>query len=72
MDVQMPVMDGFEATRELRRRGWSKDELPIIGLTADFQPSERQKYIDVGMDDCLGKPCRMTEIRSYIIKHLLF
>jgi CheY-like chemotaxis protein len=71
MDVQMPVMDGLEATRELRRRGFTHSKLAIIGLTADYQPSERQKYLDVGMNDCLGKPTRMNELRSFLAKTML-
>jgi CheY-like chemotaxis protein len=71
MDVQMPVMDGFEATRELRRRGFTHDKLVIVGLTADYQPSERQKYLDVGMNDCLGKPTRMMELKSFLAKTML-
>jgi CheY-like chemotaxis protein len=71
MDVQMPVMDGLEATRELRRRGFTHNKLAIIGLTAGYQPSERQKYLDVGMNDCLGKPTRMNELRSFLAKAML-
>jgi signal transduction histidine kinase/ActR/RegA family two-component response regulator len=65
MDVQMPVLDGIEATKEIRRRGWTR---PVIGLTASFQWSELNFYIDIGMDDCLGKPALLKDLRSAIFQ----
>lgn len=66
MDIMMPVMDGLQATKEIRNMGLSKETLPIIGLTASFQPSERSKYIDVGMTDCLGKPVKLASLKRAI------
>jgi len=55
MDVQMPGMDGLEATRRLRA-GASTAELPIIGLSANVRSSDRERGLQAGMRDYLGKP----------------
>ncbi|MCL7999945.1 response regulator [Brucella sp. 21LCYQ03] len=55
MDVQMPEMDGLEATRHIRR-DWSADALPIIALTAHAYEEERRRCADAGMNDHIAKP----------------
>jgi len=55
MDVQMPVMDGIEATKRIRQL-WSPDRLPVIAMTAHAYAEERQKCLDAGMDDHIAKP----------------
>jgi CheY-like chemotaxis protein len=66
MDVQMPVMDGIEATKLIRRNGNCESVLPIIGLTASYQPADWQFYRDCGMNDCIGKPARIQTVRRIL------
>jgi CheY-like chemotaxis protein len=66
MDVQMPVMDGIEATRLIRSKGWTKEMLPIVGLTASFQTAELASYQEMGMNDCIGKPVRLDALNGII------
>ena len=55
MDVQMPEMDGIEATAVIRRT-WPAEELPVIAITAHAFDAERQRCLDVGMNDHVAKP----------------
>ncbi|MBF0309680.1 MAG: PAS domain S-box protein [Magnetococcales bacterium] len=73
MDCEMPVLDGFEATRRLRR--WEEEEdkpaLPIIALTAHVLEECRQQCIDAGMDDFLQKPFNQEELATVLRRWLM-
>jgi signal transduction histidine kinase/DNA-binding response OmpR family regulator/HAMP domain-containing protein len=67
MDVQMPEMDGYEATSAIRK-GEIKPAIPIIGLTANAMKGDREKCIEAGMDDYLSKPMRPNLLYAIIEK----
>jgi signal transduction histidine kinase/DNA-binding NarL/FixJ family response regulator len=66
MDIQMPVMDGIECTKYIRNvLQIGKEQLPIVGLTAGLQRSEKEFYEnEVGMNACLGKPMPLEALRN--------
>jgi two-component system sensor histidine kinase RpfC len=64
MDVHMPVLDGIEATRRIRKSGDSR--LPIIGLTASVMKEELERYHDAGMNDVVAKPVEMASLTRTI------
>jgi len=56
MDSQMPVMDGFAATEAIREREGASGHVPILAMTANVMARDRERCIEAGMDDFVGKP----------------
>ena len=70
MDVQMPEMDGFTATQQIRLLGAEMTKLPIVALTAHAQQSDREKCLAAGMSDYLSKPIKNQELVTILDKWL--
>ena len=69
MDIQMPVMNGYDATRNIRKLDTGK-KVPIIALTAGTLKDEREKCIEAGMNDYVSKPFVIASIERIIDKWL--
>ena len=71
MDVQMPVMDGYAATREIRSlQNDALAHIPIVAMTANAFAEDRQKDLDIGMNDHIGKPIDTAKLRQVLAKAL--
>ncbi|MEW5774264.1 MAG: ATP-binding protein [Thermodesulfobacteriota bacterium] len=70
MDVQMPVMDGLEATRAIRRAAnlGSKARIPIIALTAHAMKGDRERFLATGMDGYIAKPVDVAELSAVLAR----
>ena len=73
MDCQMPEMDGFDATREVRNIGIksiSEKQVPIVAMTANVMSGDRERCIKVGMNDYIGKPVQLEKLEEVLRKWL--
>ena len=71
MDIQMPVMNGYDATRKIRRMGDpQKANIPIVAMTANAFSEDRQAALDAGMNDHIAKPIDMNILVSTLRKYL--
>jgi len=69
MDIMMPIMDGYEATIQIRQQEKNK-HTPIVALTASIMPDEMQKCLMVGFDDSISKPIVRDTLYMVIVKYL--
>jgi CheY-like chemotaxis protein len=68
MDCQMPGMDGYEATKAIRAS--ESGHIPIVALTANAMPGDKEKCLAAGMDDYIPKPLSITTIQKILSKYL--
>lgn len=70
MDCQMPVLDGYEATKEIRKIEGGLDHTPIVAMTANALAKDEAKCYEIGMDDYISKPINVNELLTIIKKYI--
>ncbi len=70
MDCEMPELDGFEATARIRKLSGAASRVPIIALTANAAPGDRERCLSAGMNDYLAKPFSLADLRAKLVLHL--
>lgn len=70
MDIQMPNMNGYEATKAIRKLTDERAKIPVIAMTANAFEEDRQAALAAGMDDYVAKPVEISELFRTIMKHL--
>ncbi len=70
MDCQMPIMDGFEATKAIRSKAGPNQQVPIIALTANVVCGVNGDCMDAGMNDILNKPVQLAQMEAMLEKWL--
>lgn len=68
MDCQMPVMDGWEATRRIRNQATAEPRAPIIAVTANVLPDDRTRCFQSGMDDVIDKPVHPNDFSEALAR----
>jgi len=66
MDINMPIMNGIDATKEIRKKGM---DIPIVALTANALEGDRERYLNQGMDDYISKPIDSQELDALLQKY---
>ena len=70
MDVQMPVMDGYDATRQLRKID-ALAQLPVVAMTANAMDGDRDECMAAGMNDYVSKPIKLDQVRQALVRNLV-
>jgi two-component system sensor histidine kinase/response regulator len=70
MDVQMPELDGLEATARIRAQEGADEHLPIIAMTASAMEGDRERFLEAGMDDYISKPLRPDQLDAVLERWL--